>query len=272
MPASRDTAATPSVAAGDAPVVASPSGSEGAAPVIRIEHLRKVFGDQEVLKDISLEVGEGSVTCILGPSGSGKSTMLRCINQLEQPTAGRIFYRDTELTAPGTNMMLMRRKIGIVFQHFNLFPHMTIMRNLTYVPTKILRQGREDAEKNAEALLERVGMAEKRDAYPSQLSGGQQQRVAIARALAVNPDVLLFDEPTSALDPEMVGEVLDVIRDLAHTGITMLIVTHEMGFARNVSDHVCFMDDGYVLENTTPERFFERPETERARRFLQKVM
>lgn len=243
-----------------------------ANPVIRIEHLRKVFGDQEVLKDISLEVSEGSVTSILGPSGSGKSTLLRCINQLEVPNAGKIYYRDIELTSPKTNMMQVRRKIGIVFQHFNLFPHMSVLKNLTYVPTKVLKKDEKQAEENALALLERVGLKGKSEAYPSQLSGGQQQRVAIARALAMDPDILLFDEPTSALDPEMVKEVLDVMRDLAHTGITMIVVTHEMGFARNVSDRVCFLDDGLLLENTTPEEFFSHPKTERARSFIEKVL
>ena len=246
-------------------------GAQG-GDVIRIEHLRKVFGDQVVLKDINVNVAEGSVTAILGPSGSGKSTMLRCINQLEEPTAGKIFYRDVELTSPKTDMMLMRRKIGIVFQHFNLFPHMTILKNLVYVPTKVLRQDKGAARDKALELLERVGLKDKADAYPEQLSGGQQQRVAIARALCMNPDVLLFDEPTSALDPEMVNEVLDVIKDLAHTGITMLLVTHEMGFAKNVADHICFMDDGHVIEDTTPDQFFNHPSTERARKFLAKVM
>lgn len=249
-----------------------PRATDASQPEIRIEHLKKVFGDQVVLKDISLSVPKGSVTCILGPSGSGKSTMLRCINQLEKPTGGKIFYRDVELTDPKTDMMKMRRHIGIVFQHFNLFPHMTVMRNMTYAPTKILKKSKAEARETALELLDKVGLANRADAYPGELSGGQKQRVAIARALAMGPEVLLFDEPTSALDPEMVNEVLDVIKALAHTGITMLIVTHEMGFAKNVSDRICFMDDGHVIEDTTPQEFFGAPKTERARKFLAKVM
>ncbi len=240
--------------------------------VIEIKDLKKVFGELEVLKGISLQIPKGSVTTILGPSGSGKSTLLRCINKLEIPTKGQIFYKDIELTSPKTNMNLIRRDIGMVFQHFNLFPHMSVMENMIYAPTKIRKISKKAAEEKAADLLKRVGLFEKANVYPNSLSGGQKQRVAIARALAMEPEVLLFDEPTSALDPEMVKEVLDVIKSLSDTGITMILVTHEMGFAREVSDRICFVDDGYIIEDTTPENFFSHPSTPRAQNFLAKVL
>lgn len=220
-------------------------GAQG-GDVIRIEHLRKVFGDQVVLKDINVNVAEGSVTAILGPSGSGKSTMLRCINQLEEPTAGKIFYRDVELTSPKTDMMLMRRKIGIVFQHFNLFPHMTILKNLVYVPTKVLRQDKGAARDKALELLERVGLKDKADAYPEQLSGGQQQRVAIARALAKNPKLLLADEPTGALDYKTGKAILKLLQDTCRTtGKTVVLITHNSAFCA-IADRVIHVREGKV--------------------------
>lgn len=239
---------------------------------IELKDITKVFGDNQVLNGISLQIPKGSITSILGPSGSGKSTLLRCINMLEKPTNGQIFFRDTELTDPRTDMCFMRRSIGMVFQHFNLFPHMTVLDNMTYAPVKIKKQSRAAAEERAKELLKRVGLLEKANVYPGSLSGGQKQRVAIARALAMEPEVLLFDEPTSALDPEMVKEVLDVIKDLSNTGITMLLVTHEMGFAREVSDRICFVDEGHIIEDCPPEEFFSHPKTERARNFLKKVL
>jgi len=240
--------------------------------VIRIEHLVKSFGDLEVLKDISTDVATGEVVAIIGPSGSGKSTMLRCINLLEVPTAGQILIDGIEITSPKCDILKVRQNVGMVFQHFNLFPHKTVLDNLTYAPMKVRGLSKADAGKIAIDLLAKVGLSEKADQYPSRLSGGQKQRVAIARALAMQPDIMLFDEPTSALDPEMVKEVLDVIKGLADTGITMCIVTHEMGFAREVADRVLFLDGGYLVEDAPPDIFFSTPKSDRAQQFLEKVL
>nr|WP_242019734.1 amino acid ABC transporter ATP-binding protein [Nodosilinea sp. FACHB-131] len=246
--------------------------SGGCAAVIRIEHLVKSFGPLEVLKDISTEVDSGEVVAIIGPSGSGKSTLLRCINLLEVPTAGHIFVGDVDITSPKCDILKVRQNVGMVFQHFNLFPHKTVMGNLTYAPMKVRGLSKADASKIAMDLLNKVGLAEKADQYPSRLSGGQKQRVAIARALAMEPDVMLFDEPTSALDPEMVKEVLDVMKALVRTGITMAIVTHEMGFAREVANRVLFLDGGYLVEDAPPDVFFSAPKSDRAQQFLEKVL
>ncbi len=240
--------------------------------VIRLEHLKKDFGTLEVLKDISLEINKGEVVAIIGPSGSGKSTMLRCINLLEKPTDGKIFIKDQNILEKGVNITAIRSNVGMVFQHFNLFQNMTVLKNMTYAPMVVKKLSKKEAEEKAMSLLERVGLADKANEYPSRLSGGQKQRVAIARALAMEPEVLLFDEPTSALDPEMVKEVLDVIKDLTHTGITMALVTHEMGFAREVADRICFLDGGLLVENTTPEEFFTNPKSERAKQFLATIL
>ncbi len=240
--------------------------------MIKIEHISKKFKDLEVLKDISLEIAKGEVVAIIGPSGSGKSTLLRCINLLETPTTGKVFIDGVDTTAKNTDIAAIRKNVGMVFQHFNLFPHMTVLRNMTYAPMTVNKLDKGQAEKKALELLERVGLSDKAQVYPSKLSGGQKQRVAIARALAMEPEVLLFDEPTSALDPEMVKEVLEVIKSLAHTGITMALVTHEMGFAREVSDKVCFLDGGYLVEVAPPEQFFASPKSERAQQFLDKVL
>ncbi len=240
--------------------------------MIRIEHLVKSFGDLEVLKDISTDVATGEVVAIIGPSGSGKSTMLRCINLLEVPTAGQILIDGMEITSPKCDILKVRQNVGMVFQHFNLFPHKTVLDNLTYAPMKVRGLSKADAGKIAIDLLAKVGLSEKADQYPSRLSGGQKQRVAIARALAMQPDIMLFDEPTSALDPEMVKEVLDVIKGLADTGITMCIVTHEMGFAREVADRVLFLDGGYLVEDAPPDIFFSTPKSDRAQQFLEKVL
>lgn len=240
--------------------------------MIRIEHLVKSFGPLEVLKDISTEVNTGEVVAIIGPSGSGKSTLLRCVNLLETPTAGHIFVDGVDITSSKCDILKVRQNVGMVFQHFNLFPHKTVMGNLTYAPMKVRGLSKADAGKIALDLLEKVGMAEKADQYPSRLSGGQKQRVAIARALAMEPDVMLFDEPTSALDPEMVKEVLDVMKALVETGITMAIVTHEMGFAREVADRVLFLDGGYLVEDAPPDVFFSAPKSDRAQQFLEKVL
>lgn len=240
--------------------------------MIQVQHLGKSFGDLEVLKDINVDIYKGDVVCVIGPSGSGKSTFLRCLNRLEEPTSGKIFFENVDITSPKTDIDKHRQKMGMVFQQFNLFPHMTIMRNLTIAPMKL--QGRSEQEAKAEAmrLLERVGLADRADAYPSQLSGGQKQRIAIVRALCMKPDVMLFDEPTSALDPEMVGEVLNVMRSLAEQKMTMVVVTHEMGFAREVATRVMFMDEGYFMEENEPKEFFEHPKNERLKNFLGKVL
>ena len=241
-------------------------------PLIQVQRLRKCFDEIEVLKDISVDIHKGDVVCVIGPSGSGKSTFLRCLNRLEEPTDGKIFFEGIDITDPKTDIDLHRQKMGMVFQQFNLFPHMTIMKNLTIAPMKLQGRSQSEAEGQAKRLLERVGLADRAESYPSQLSGGQTQRIAIVRALCMNPDVMLFDEPTSALDPEMVGEVLNVMRDLAKEKMTMVVVTHEMGFAREVASRVMFMDDGYFLEENAPEEFFSNPKNERLKNFLGKVL
>ncbi len=246
--------------------------TEHELPLIQVQHLRKCFDDLEVLKDITVDIHKGDVVCVIGPSGSGKSTFLRCLNRLEEPTAGKIFFEDVDITDRKTDIDRHRQKMGMVFQQFNLFPHMTIMKNLTIAPMKLQRRSREEAENQAMELLKRVGLGDRSGAYPSQLSGGQKQRIAIVRALCMNPEVMLFDEPTSALDPEMVGEVLNVMRDLAHEKMTMVVVTHEMGFAREVGSRVLFMDDGYFLEENSPEQFFSAPKNDRLKNFLSKVL
>lgn len=240
--------------------------------VIKIEHLSKSFGELEVLKDISMEIKKGEVVAILGPSGSGKSTLLRCINLLEQPTGGTIYVDGVNIMDKSTDIGQIRKNVGMVFQHFNLFHNMTVLRNMTYAPMVVNKLSKKEAEEKAMALLKRVGLEEKANQYPSRLSGGQKQRVAIARALAMEPEVLLFDEPTSALDPEMVKEVLDVIKSLTTTGITLAIVTHEMGFAREVADRICFLDGGYLVEDASPEEFFTNPRSDRAKQFLEKIL
>jgi ABC-type polar amino acid transport system ATPase subunit len=240
--------------------------------MIRVEDLKKSFGQQTVLNGISTEVRKGEVVVIIGPSGCGKSTFLRCLNLLEQPDSGKIFLDETELTAPKTNINYERQKMMMVFQHFNLFPNKTILENLTIAPIKLKKENRANAEQRAMKLLERVGLQEKAQAYPRQLSGGQQQRVAICRALAMEPEIILFDEPTSALDPEMVGEVLDVMKSLAQSGMTMICVTHEMGFAREVADRILFIDEGNIAEEGTPEEIFDAPKNERLKSFLSKVL
>lgn len=240
--------------------------------MINIEKLTKNFGDNHVLKGIDLNVEKGEVVVVIGPSGSGKSTFLRCLNLLEQPTSGKIAFEGTDLLAKGTNIDQLRQKMGMVFQGFNLFPHKTVLENITISPIKVKGQSPAEAEKKAHELLKLVGLDEKATAYPSSLSGGQEQRVAIARALAMDPDVMLFDEPTSALDPEMVGEVLSVMKTLAENGMTMIVVTHEMGFAKEVADRVIFMDDGIIQEEGTPEAVFDHPQNERTQSFLQKVL
>ena len=240
--------------------------------MIDVKHLSKSFGDHLVLDDISEHVSPGENVVIIGPSGSGKSTCLRCLNLLEQPTAGTITFAGTEITDPKVNIDAMRRQMGMVFQHFNLFPNMTVRKNITLAPvqTKLMSQAEADAE--ADKLLARVGLADRGDSYPSALSGGQKQRIAIVRSLAMHPKVMLFDEPTSALDPEMVGEVLDVMKELAHEGMTMVVVTHEMGFAREVGDRVLFMADGKIAESGTPKDIFEHPQCARLQDFLAKVL
>ena len=238
--------------------------------MIEIKGLHKSFGDHEVLKGIDQNVEEGEVLCIVGPSGSGKSTMLRCINRLEEPTKGNI-YIDGELVTE-KNLDAMRTKMGMVFQSFNLFPHKTVLENLTIGPVNVKKADKKESENKGMALLERVGLAEKANEYPRNLSGGQQQRVAIARALAMDPEVILFDEPTSALDPEMVGEVLDVMKSLAKEGMTMIVVTHEMGFAKEVADKVIFMDGGYIVEQGTPDAVLNHPQMDRTKDFLSKVL
>lgn len=240
--------------------------------MIEFRNVYKNFGKLEVLKDVNLKIAKGEVVTLIGPSGSGKSTILRCINLLEQPTSGQVLIEGTDITKPKTDIQAIRKDIGMVFQHFNLFPHMTVMENMVYAPMKVNKKSKEEAQKKAWELLELVGLKEKADAYPGKLSGGQKQRIAIARALAMEPNIMLFDEPTSALDPEMVKEVLEVIKGLADTGITMCLVTHEMGFAREVSDRICFIDDGRIVEESSPESFFSSPKSERAQEFLKKVL
>ncbi|MDF2856145.1 MAG: artM [Neobacillus sp.] len=240
--------------------------------MIKVENLHKSYGKLEVLKGISTTINSGEVVAIIGPSGSGKSTFLRCMNLLENPTSGTILIADQNITDKKTNIMKVRQQVGMVFQHFHLFPHKTVMQNLTYAPIKVKGLSKEKAEKVAGDLLDRVGLREKADEYPTRLSGGQKQRVAIARALAMEPEVMLFDEPTSALDPEMVKEVLEVMKSLAHTGMTMAIVTHEMGFAREVADRVLFLDGGLLVEDTKPQEFFTNPKSKRAQDFLQKML
>ena len=240
--------------------------------MIDVKNLSKSFGDHLVLDNISEHIEQGEKVVIIGPSGSGKSTFLRCLNLLETPTAGTITFEGTEITSPKTNIDLMRRQMGMVFQHFNLFPNMTIRKNITLAPVRTKLMSQAEAEETAIALLRRVGLEAKADSYPAQLSGGQKQRIAIVRALAMQPKVMLFDEPTSALDPEMVGEVLDVMKELADEGMTMVVVTHEMGFAREVGSRVLFMDGGHILEQNTPEEFFSNPKEERTKSFLSKVL
>lgn len=240
--------------------------------MIKIEDLHKTFGKNEVLKGINLEIEAGEVVVVIGPSGSGKSTFLRCLNLLETPTSGRIEFEGTNLLDKGVNIDQLRQKMGMVFQSFNLFPHKTVLENVTISPIKVKKEAVASANEAGLKLLEQVGLREKSDAYPASLSGGQQQRVAIARALAMNPDVMLFDEPTSALDPEMVGEVLAVMQNLAENGMTMVVVTHEMGFAREVADRVIFMDEGVIQEEGTPEALFSHPQNARTQSFLNKVL
>lgn len=241
------------------------------APAIQIHDLHKYFGPLEVLKGIDFQVSHGEVVCIIGPSGSGKSTLLRCVNRLEEPTSGQIVIDGIDITDPAVDIDSMRTRIGMVFQQFNLFPHLTVLRNLTVAQNKVLKRSKEEAEEVALEMLERVGVADKAHEYPIRCSGGQQQRVAIARSLCMGPEMMLFDEPTSALDPELIGEVLDVMRALARDGMTMLVVTHEMGFARDVADRVVFMDEGVVVEDGAPEEILVDPTSERARRFLRMV-
>ncbi len=239
---------------------------------IKVANLKKSYGSNEVLKDINMQVEEGEVVCVIGPSGSGKSTLLRCVNKLEEVTAGEVIVDDYNISDNRTDINKVRENIGMVFQHFNLFPHMSVLKNITFAPVELKKQSEAEARKTALQLLERVGLSDKADAFPGSLSGGQKQRVAIARALAMNPDIMLFDEPTSALDPEMVGEVLGVMKDLASEGMTMMIVTHEMGFAREVADRVIFMDGGYIVEEGAPEQVFGSPKHERTISFLEKVL
>ncbi|MBT2660899.1 amino acid ABC transporter ATP-binding protein [Bacillus sp. ISL-45] len=240
--------------------------------MIKVQTLHKSFGKLEVLKGISTTIENGEVVAIIGPSGSGKSTFLRCLNLLEQPTSGQILIGSEDITDKKTNIMKVRENVGMVFQHFHLFPHMTVLQNITYAPIKVKGTGKAEADKHGLELLRKVGLSEKANEYPNRLSGGQKQRVAIARALAMNPEVMLFDEPTSALDPEMVKEVLEVMKSLAHTGMTMAIVTHEMGFAREVADRVLFLDGGVLVEDAPPAEFFSSPKSSRAKEFLEKML
>lgn len=240
--------------------------------LFQVKDLCKSYGEHNVLNHISTEIKKGEVVVVIGPSGSGKSTFLRSLNLLETPTSGEIYFEGENITSPSGNINLYRQKIGMVFQHFNLFPHMTVLKNMTIAPVKLLKKPAEKAEAEARELLKRVGLEDKADAYPSQLSGGQKQRIAIVRALCMNPDILLFDEPTSALDPEMVSEVLNVMRELAKDGMTMIVVTHEMGFAKEVASRVIFMDEGKILEEEKPEVIFNAPKSERLQNFLSKVL
>ena len=244
----------------------------GAAPAIELRELRKAFGSNEVLQGVNLSVAQGQVVCVIGASGSGKSTLLRCVNRLEEPTGGAVLIDGIDITHPDCDVDLVRRRIGMVFQQFNLFPHLRAIDNVTLAQRKVLGRSKAEATQVATEMLERVGLADKVSGYPAQLSGGQQQRVAIARALALNPDMMLFDESTSALDPELVGEVLDVMRSLAADGMTMLVVTHEMGFARRVADQVVFMDQGVICEQGPPAQVLEQPTTPRLQEFLRQVL
>ena len=245
-----------------------------AEAMIQVKNLEKHFnaGTVHALNGVTTDIARSEVLVVIGPSGSGMSTFLRCLNLLEKPTGGSVVFEGTDITAPGVNINVMRRRMGMVFQHFNLFPHMTVLGNLTLGSTQLLKKSQAEANQKAMQLLERVGLADRANAYPSQLSGGQKQRIAIVRALCMEPDVMLFDEPTSALDPEMVGEVLDVMKELAREGMTMVVVTHEMGFAREVADRVLFMDNGQIVEEGTPEAIFEHPRSERLQSFLAKVL
>lgn len=240
--------------------------------MIRVENLHKNFGELEVLKGINIEVSKGEVIAIIGPSGSGKSTFLRCINRLEEPSSGAIYIDNQNIMDKKTDINKVRQKLGMVFQHFNLFPHKNVLENITLAPTKLKKLPKETAAKKAMELLGRVGLIDKKDFYPSKLSGGQKQRIAIARALAMEPEIMLFDEPTSALDPEMIKEVLDVMVDLAKEGMTMMIVTHEMGFARNVASRILFMSEGEIIEDSTPNMLFDNPKNKRVQEFLYKVL
>lgn len=246
--------------------------SDNRKPLIKAVDVQKSFGGLDVLKGVNLDIYKGDVVVIIGPSGSGKSTFLRCLNLLEVPTGGQIYFEGTDITDRRVNIDIHRQKMGMVFQQFNLFPHMTILKNMTIGPMKLKGVSKEEAEKKAMQLLERVGLADRADAYPSQLSGGQKQRIAIVRALCMEPEVLLFDEPTSALDPEMVGEVLQVMKDLAKEKMTMVVVTHEMGFAKEVANRVIFIDEGIIQEENEPKEFFENPKNERLKGFLSKVL
>ena len=241
-------------------------------PIIRVEGLSKSFGDHRVLCGIDAEIKKGEVVCVIGPSGGGKSTFLRCLNLLETPTEGKIYFKGNDLTDKRTNINRFRQDMGMVFQHFNLFPHMTVLKNMTLAPIKLKKMDPRVAEEEAMRLLDRVGLVDKANAYPSTLSGGQKQRIAIVRALCMKPEVLLFDEPTSALDPEMVGEVLHVMKQLAEDGMTMIVVTHEMGFAREVADRVIFMCDGILAEQGAPEELFSHPKNLRTQQFLQSIL
>lgn len=241
--------------------------------MIEVKHLNKSFGDLHILKDISTNIDKGEKVVIIGPSGSGKSTFLRCLNRLEQPSSGQILFEEQDLTSMSDRQLYaVRQKMGMVFQHFHLFPHLTIQKNITLAPVKLKRLTKEEADQKAVELLKKVGLSDKANQYPNQLSGGQKQRIAIARALAMNPDVMLFDEPTSALDPEMVGEVLSLMRELADDGMTMVVVTHEMGFAKEVASRVMFMDSGRIVEENEPQEFFSNPQNPRLREFLSKVL
>lgn len=240
--------------------------------MIDVKHLKKSFNDLDVLLDINETIEEGEVVVVIGPSGSGKSTFLRCLNLLETPTDGEVWVDNEQINAPGVDVNKIRQKMGMVFQHFNLFPHLTVMENITLAPVKLGKMTKEEAVKKGEELLATVGLSEKADAYPAQLSGGQKQRIAIARSLAMEPEIMLFDEPTSALDPEMVGDVLDVMKKLAESGMTMVVVTHEMGFAKEVGTRILFMDGGLVMESGTPEEIFDNPQNERTKLFLSKVL
>ncbi len=240
--------------------------------MIKFEHISKRFGSLEVLKDVTQQVNQNEIVSLIGPSGSGKSTLLRCMNLLEVPSSGRILFKGEDITAKGVNINIHRQKMGMVFQHFNVFPNMTVEKNITIAPVNLKKMNKEQAHNRAMEILDRVGLRDKADVKPVKLSGGQKQRLAIVRAMAMEPEVMLFDEPTSALDPEMVGEVLEVIKDLAKSGMTMMIVTHEMGFAREISDRVLFMNNGVIAESGTPEKIFENPDNERLKEFLSKVL